>query len=144
MDVELLIGLCAIGLIKNPDFIKKWRKLYQDCPWGSVFQDVNFVDTWYITYQSSYIPVIVTGIDSNGQLAGLFTLAISRNSGALVVAGDRYVEYAAWLADPRYGNDFIESAIEKLRENFPDRKLTLLFPLPNIPTQWPPPGNLWQ
>jgi len=143
MDVELLIGLCAFGLINNPDFLKKWRKLYQDCPWGSVFQDINFVDTWYTTYQSSYIPVIVTGIDSNGQLAGLFTLAISRNSGALVVAGDRYVEYAAWLADPRYGNDFIESAIEKLRENFPDLKLTLLFALPNIPVEWTQPGNRW-
>jgi CelD/BcsL family acetyltransferase involved in cellulose biosynthesis len=143
MDVEILIGLCASGLIKNPDFLKKWKNLFNDCPWGSVFQDVDFVNTWYTIYQSRYLPVIVTGVDCNGQLAGLFTLAISRDSGELVVAGDRQTEYAAWLADPRYGNDFIESAIEKLRENLPGRTLTLLFALPNIPVEWTRPGNRW-
>ncbi|MCI0664364.1 MAG: GNAT family N-acetyltransferase [Acidobacteria bacterium] len=143
MEVEVLIGPSAIGLIKNPEFLKKWKKLYQDCPWGSVFQDIDFVNTWYTIYQSSYIPVVVTGIDSNGQLVGLFTLALSRDSDKLVVAGARYVEYAAWLADPRYGNEFIESAIERLREKLPDRTLTLLFALPNIPVEWTQPGNRW-
>jgi CelD/BcsL family acetyltransferase involved in cellulose biosynthesis len=136
MKVEVFIGPEAEKLLANIDFCEDWRKLSILCPWASVFQEVEFVKTWYATYKSRYTPVIVTEINEEGEKTGLFTLAIDEKSGELVPAGDRYTEYAAWLADPKYGDGFIESAIEKLREKFPNRSLTLLFALPTLPVNW--------
>jgi CelD/BcsL family acetyltransferase involved in cellulose biosynthesis len=141
MKVEIFIGSEAERLLENREFCEDWRRLYTACPWGSVFQELDFVSTWYSTYRSRYTPVIVTGATEHNEKAGLFTLAICNDSGRLVAAGDRYTEYAAWLADPRYGNEFIESAIEKLRKKFPNRSLTLLFALPTLPVEWTNPGN---
>jgi CelD/BcsL family acetyltransferase involved in cellulose biosynthesis len=141
MKVEVFIGSEAEKLIENMEFCEDWRRLSNACPWTSVFQEPDFVTTWYSTYRGQYTPVIVTGINEHNEKAGLFTLATCNDSGNLVVAGDRHTEYGAWLADPRYGNDFIESAIEKLGEKFPNRSLTLLFALPTLPVEWTNPGN---
>jgi CelD/BcsL family acetyltransferase involved in cellulose biosynthesis len=141
MKVEIFTGSEAEKLLENREFCEDWRRLYTACPWGSVFQELDFVTTWYSTYRSRYTPVIVIGVTEHNEKAGLFTLAICNDSGRLVVAGDRHTEYAAWLADPRYGDEFIESAIEELRKKFPNRSLTLLFALPTLPVEWTNPGN---
>jgi CelD/BcsL family acetyltransferase involved in cellulose biosynthesis len=141
MKVEVFIGSEAEKLLEKIEFCEDWRRLSAACPWGSVFQQPDFVTTWYSTYRSRYTPVIVTGVNEHNEKTGLFTLATCIDSGKLVVAGDRQTEYGAWLADPRYGDEFIESAIEKLREKFPNRILTLLFALPTLPVGWIKPGN---
>jgi CelD/BcsL family acetyltransferase involved in cellulose biosynthesis len=141
MKVEVFVGPEAEKLLENIEFCEDWSRLSAACPWGSVFQEPDFVTTWYSTYRDRYTPVIVTGVYEHNQKAGLFTLATCNDSGKLVVAGDRYTEYGAWLADPRYCDEFIESAIEKLREKFPNRCLTLLFALPTLPVEWTNPGN---
>jgi len=141
MKVEVFIGPECEKLLDNIDFCEDWRRLSAICPWTSVFQEVDFVKIWYSTYLSRYTPVIVTGVNEAGERAGLFTLAIENNSGEIVPAGDRYTEYAGWLADPRYGDGFIESAIEKLSEKFPNRILTLLFAHPMLPVKWMKRGN---
>jgi CelD/BcsL family acetyltransferase involved in cellulose biosynthesis len=141
MKVEVFIGSEAEKLFENIEFCENWRRLSAACPWASVFQERDFVTAWYSTYRSRYTPVIVTGTNEYDEKAGLFTLAICNDSNELVVAGDRYTEYGGWLADPRYGDEFIESAIEKLRENFPNRRLTLLFALPTLPVEWTKPGK---
>jgi CelD/BcsL family acetyltransferase involved in cellulose biosynthesis len=141
MKVEIFIGSEAEKLLENIEFCEDWRRLYGACPWGSVFQELDFVTTWYSSYRSRYTPVIVIGVTEDNEKAGLFTLAICNDSRRLVVAGDRHTEYAAWLADPRYGDEFIESAIEELGKKFPNRSLTLLFALPTLPVEWTKPGN---
>ena len=133
----------AKRLIENSEFRAKWKKLYEKCPWGSVFQSGDFVITWYDAYRSQFTPVIVTGVNAQGELAGLFTLAVATDSGQLVVAGSNQAEYNAWLAEPRDGNAFIEYALEKLSEKFPNKSLTLLFMLPATPIEWTKPGNRW-
>ncbi|MBO0720236.1 MAG: GNAT family N-acetyltransferase [Blastocatellia bacterium] len=141
MKVDVFIGPEAEKLLGDPEFCQNWRELLVICPWASVFQEVEFVSTWYSTYKNHYTPVIVSGFDDGGKIAGLFTLAIENTSGKLVVAGDRYTEYGGWLADPKTGDGFIESAIAELREKFPNRILTLLFAHPLLPIKWIKPGN---
>ncbi|MGH9838064.1 MAG: GNAT family N-acetyltransferase, partial [Blastocatellia bacterium] len=146
MKIEILMGHEAERLIEGAEFRGKWRKLSDKCPWGSVFQGEDFVVTWYAAYRSQFTPVIVTGASPDGELAGLFTLAVtseSRESGQLVVAGTSEAEYQAWLSAPRDGNRFIESALEKLCETFPNRTLTLLFVLPTVPVEWTATGSRW-
>ncbi len=146
MKIEILMGYEAERLIEGAEFRGKWRKLYDKCPWGSVFQGEDFVVTWYATYRGQFTPVIVTGANPDGELAGLFTLAVtseSRESGQLVVAGTSEAEYHAWLSAPQDGNRFIESALEKLCETFPNKTLTLLFVLPTVPVEWIATGSRW-
>ncbi|MBO0799401.1 MAG: GNAT family N-acetyltransferase, partial [Blastocatellia bacterium] len=141
MKVDVFIGPEAEKLLDDPEFCQEWRRLSVVCPWASVFQEVEFVSTWYSTYKSLYTLVIVSGTDDDDKIAGLFTLATANTSGELVVAGDRHTEYGGWLADPETGDGFIEAAIGELREKFPNRILTLLFAHPMLPVKWTRPGN---
>ncbi len=117
--------------------------LYAKCPWGTVFQSEGFVTTWYSTYGDQFVPVIVVGTNNDGELAGLFTLAISSDSEMLEMAGTVHTEYRTWLADPQDGNTFIESALLKLSEQFPNQSLTLSFFSPPAPLEWTKPGSTW-
>lgn len=143
MKTVLLTGQAAKKLIEDPKFREKWKQLYDKCPWGSVFQSEDFVITWYDTYWNQFVPVIVIGIKTEGELAGLFTLATDAKTGQIVAAGSNLAEYQAWLAEPEDGDVFIESALEKLCAEFPDRSLTLLFMLPNTPVGWAKDGGRW-
>src|SRR5262245_38016011 len=143
MKIELLTDNAAKKLIGDAKFRGKWKELYDKCPWGTVFQSADFVITWYETYVNQYAPVIVSGIDGEGELVGLFTLATDTKSGELVAAGSNQAEYQAWLAEPQDANEFIESALEKLCGEFPNRSLTLLFMPPDAPVGWAEAGNRW-
>lgn len=143
MKIVAAVGAEAERLIRSSEFRAEWKRLYEICPWGSVYQSEEFVVTWYEVYSSQFTPVIVTGINNRGELAGLFTLAVTMESEQLVVAGSNQAEYQAWLADPQEGNTFIEAALEKLCEVYPNKSLTLLFLLPATPVEWARPGNRW-
>ncbi len=143
MKIEALMGFEAERLIESPEFRADWKTLYEKCPWGSVFQSEDFVVAWYDAYRSQFTPVVVTGVNAVGELAGLFTLAVATESGQLVMAGSSKAEYNAWLAEPQDGDEFIERALEKLSEKFPNKSLTLLFMLPSTPIEWTKPGRRW-
>src|SRR5262245_29950375 len=143
MKIEILADNTAKKLLEDAKFLEKWEKLYDKCPWGSVFQSADFVDTWYETYFNQFAPVIVTGLNGGGERVGLFTLAVDTKSGELVVAGSKLAEYHSWWAEPQDADTFIESALEKLSGQFPNRSLTLLFAPPNAPVEWAEAGNRW-
>ncbi|MDX2031913.1 MAG: GNAT family N-acetyltransferase [Blastocatellia bacterium] len=143
MKIEIVMGPAAKTLVGDAEFRQQWKTLYDGCSWGSVYQSEEFVLTWYATYKSHYLPVIVTGTTSEGALVGLFTLAIESESGNLVFAGGKQAEYQAWLADARHGDEFIESALDRLSEALPGKALTLLFMLPTVPVQWAESGVRW-
>src|SRR5215813_3987681 len=143
MKVTILTARDADTLLSNSDFRERWRKLHTICPWASVFQDPEFVITWYDTYRNNFTPVLVTGKNQAGELVGLFPLAADNESGKLVAAGDDQAEYQAWLADPDDNNVFIETALERLSEEFPNQALRLLFVLPTTPIDWARPGKRW-
>lgn len=64
---------------------------------------------------------------------GLLLLAISKQSGAIVNVGAGQAEYHTWLA--RDGG-FIETAFDRLAEEFPNGKLEFLFLPPGIAMEW--------
>ena len=143
MNIELLTGRAAQQRIETAEFRAQWKRLYQQCPWRSVFQSDDFVIAWYDAYQSQFTPIVVMGTDAAGALIGLFTLAIDSDSKQLVVAGTSEAEYHAWLTAPQHGNEFITSALDRLRTQFPNQTLTLLFVLPNVPREWMAAGSRW-
>jgi CelD/BcsL family acetyltransferase involved in cellulose biosynthesis len=143
MNIEILKGQDAERMLGSADFLRNWRNLYGRCPWGTVFQSEEFVTAWYSAYRNQFAPVIVVGTDNDGELAGLFTLAISIDSEMLEVAGTIHAEYRVWLANPQAGNTFIESALLKLSEQFPNQSLTLSSFASLTPLEWTKPGAAW-
>lgn len=141
MKLEISIGPEAQKLIEDAEFSARWKKLYDSCPWGSVFQSEDFVGAWYDTYKDQFDPVIVTGFNAEEEMVGLFTLATDTKTGGIVAAGGAQAEYHAWLAEPQAADEFIESALDKLCAAFPNRSLTLLFVLPNTPVEWAKTGR---
>jgi CelD/BcsL family acetyltransferase involved in cellulose biosynthesis len=136
MLVEAVSGEQAQALIDDPEFQHQWQELYQCCPWATVFQAADFVRTWYTSYAVEYRPVLITGRDQTGNLAGLFTLALSRKSGALVPAGSNHAEYHVWLARVEDGDLFIGQALGRLRRDFPASRLIFRFLPPAAPLGW--------
>ncbi len=143
MKIEILTGNEAERLIKDEVFLGEWRELYERCNWGSVYQSEDFVLTWYECYRSKYIPLIVTGVNPEGRLIGLFTMATHSETGKIVVAGDSHAEYQSWLSDSQYGDEFIISALDSLSDKFRGRSLTLLFMLPTVPVKWAVTDQRW-
>src|SRR5262249_37752455 len=144
MKIELVKDNAARTLIEDTKFREKWKELYDKCPWGTVFQSADFVITWYETYVNQFAPVIVTGINGEGELVGLFTLATDTKSGELVAAGSNQAEYQAWLGDSQGANEFIEPALEMQGGKSPTRLLTLLFRPPNAPVGGAEAGSRWR
>jgi CelD/BcsL family acetyltransferase involved in cellulose biosynthesis len=136
MKIDLLSGPEARSWIRGQAIREQWKNLYARCPWGTVCQAEEFVLPWYETYESRYSPVVVFGTEVNGELTGLFTLAVDNDTGELIVAGSAQAEYHTWLADPRDESAFIIGALQALRGEFPVHVLRLHFLAPSTPLDW--------
>lgn len=143
MQIDLYIGQEAERLLEDAEFRQQWRNLYARCPWASVYQGEEFVATWYEIYRAPYRALLLTSVDENGSLVGMFPLAVNADTGQIVAAGDKQAEYQAWLSLPEQENQFIESALERLCKDFPGKSLTLLFVLPKVPVAWAYTGKRW-
>jgi CelD/BcsL family acetyltransferase involved in cellulose biosynthesis len=143
MTIKFAIEVEADALLKNRKFQEGWKRLYAICPWATPFQSVEYVSNWYDIYRECYQPVIVSQVSSDEKLTGLLTLAISSDSKELVAAGAHQAEYQVWLADPQDGNSFIENALQKIREYFPDHVIIFRYLPPSTPTDWTDSDQLW-
>ena len=91
MKPILLTGRQALDTLASDEFREHWRALYERCPWASACQHPGFVLPWYGLYQESFLPVVVLARYAEGGLAGLLTLAVPREGGAIMRAGERQV-----------------------------------------------------
>jgi len=134
----------AASLLADPHFRDEWQDLHRQCPWATVFQDVPYLTRWYQLYSTQYEPVVVVGRDGHGALAGLLCLGLERQSAELIIAGTPHSEYSGWLAGPEYNDQYIESAMDRLAEQFPAGKLGFGFLPPGTPLGWLAPGRRWR
>lgn len=131
--IELFRGEEAGALLQNADFHRRWSSLYAACPYGTCFQDIPFATAWYQAYAGQFEPLIVIGSVGGDALTGLLLLAVSKRDGAIVNAGAGQAEYHAWLA---MNGKFIEPALDRLAEEFPNGRLEFLFLPPGVPLEW--------
>ena len=123
--------------LSNDSFLAEWDRLFEACPWATVFQSRAFVTTWYQAYQAKYQPIIIRA-EYNGQLTGLLTLAVpaSGDKGHIIGAGQFEAEYHAWLTAASDHGRFIKMALSKVLQLFPDFAIHLRFIPPPAPLQW--------
>jgi CelD/BcsL family acetyltransferase involved in cellulose biosynthesis/RimJ/RimL family protein N-acetyltransferase len=144
MSIDCRRGTQAFALLKEERFRRHWATLYECCPWATAFQSYEFVSRWYQIYHEYFDPVILEKKSGDGrELQALLTLAVSRDSGRLVVAGAHQAEYHSWLALQSLGASFIEEALDELRGIFPDQVVTFRYLPPLTPREWLSPTRRW-
>jgi hypothetical protein len=136
-DVTVHVGDAAWEQLSSVSFLTNWDKLFEECPWATIFQHQSFVITWYQVYKSKYQPIIITA-EYGDKLTGLLSLAIptSSSKGHIVGAGHFAAEYHTWLTDGADNGRFIQSALSKVLALFPHFSIYLRFIPTQTPIQW--------
>jgi CelD/BcsL family acetyltransferase involved in cellulose biosynthesis len=114
MKILVLKSEDARRQLRDPHFLQLWRDLISECPWTTVSQTVEFVSVWYEVYQSRFLPLVVCGYSSAGDLVGLLPLALSVDGKELWPAGGQQGEYHGWLASPARSDEFLSRALREL------------------------------
>jgi len=135
MSLHLARNKKAVKLLRDENFRQRWVELYRHCPWGTVFQDVNYLSLWHRNYKTKVELVLVYETDEFGDLTGLLPVTRNLRTNKLCIAGDYHAEYQTWLAKPENGNAFAEKALSRLAKEFPNGKLQLMFLAPNSPVE---------
>lgn len=136
MNVDLLEGEDALRQLRDPAFRQSWRNLLQECPWATVCQTVEFVNTWYEVYRARFSPLLACGYSPNGNLVGFLPLTRSSDGKELFPAGAHQGEYHGWLASPESSDEFIEHAIRKLADSITQAQLNFRCLPPLTPIDW--------
>ena len=123
-------------LLHDPQFRRQWIELYENCPWGTVFQDVDYLSIWYRNFKERVELIFIYESDQAENIIGLFPISRCIETGKLTIAGDYHAEYQTWLATPENGDKFAEKALNKLCSEFPTSRLQLMFLAPNTPKKW--------
>src|SRR6476620_3551671 len=136
-NISIYVGEDAWQLLSNSTFLANWDKLFESCPWATVFQHQSFALTWYKIYRSKFLPVLVIA-ECGDQLNGLLALAapISGNKGQIVGAGHYDAEYHTWLTDGTDNGMFIKESLLKVLQQFPQNPIYLRYIPPHAPIQW--------
>ncbi|WP_276499744.1 GNAT family N-acetyltransferase [Pontibacter litorisediminis] len=150
---ELVTGERVFKLLLELEFQTAWDTLYSNCPWSTVFQSREFVSSWYTTYKSEYLPILVMSSEG-GKLIGLLTMALPLKSfgssalasakGRIIGAGQYEAEYQCWLAEVEDDGSFVKAAIKKLRTEFPNCDIHFRFLPPNTPLEWATRDPKWR
>ena len=125
MKVDLLEGEDALRQLRDPGFQQSWKQLLVECPWATVCQTTEFVNTWYEVYQARFSPLIACGYSPDGKLVGFLPLTRSSDGKELFPAGAHQGEYHGWLAVPDRSDEFLEEALRKLAESVTQACLNL-------------------
>lgn len=136
MSLDLVTGDRALAYIESDEFESKWQILHASCPWATGCQHPGFVKPWYHIYRQRFVPVVLVEHTDDGSLAGLLTLALTRDGSRLTGAGDVQAEYQGWLGRAGTADRFMLEAIKQLRSAFPHAHISLKYLPPGIPLGW--------
>ncbi len=136
MGINIKSAESAYELLRNDEFIAKWKTLARHCSWGTIFQEPEFISIWYDNYKSRFELIFVFETDSANNLIGMLPLARERASDRLLFAGDHHSEYKTWLATASNGNNFADGAFRRLAKLYPKSDIDITFLSPNTPVAW--------
>jgi hypothetical protein len=129
-NIQALVGVEVFQYVNDKEFKDNWNKLYEDCPWSSIYQSWGFVSKWYEIYEKDVIPVLILSF-RKANLVGL--LALAKDNSILFGAGGNQAEYQVWLSTPTEGEEFMVKALELMKEKFPKNSVHLKYIPSNAP-----------
>ncbi|MBO9203070.1 MULTISPECIES: GNAT family N-acetyltransferase [Niastella] len=151
--IELITGSAVIDLLLNPGFQKDFDRLFNACPWATVFQDRLYITAWYQAYQEKHLPVLIKG-EINGYFIGVLPMVLLHtqandrrvysNGNRITGVGHYDAEYQTWLAVPAHGESFIRQALDKLIKQFPGNPISFRYLPPGTPLNWIKEDKKWR
>jgi CelD/BcsL family acetyltransferase involved in cellulose biosynthesis/glycosyltransferase involved in cell wall biosynthesis len=144
LEVRAIVDSEATALLKDPAFRREWQELYDDCPWATVFQGVDFSDAWWDVYARRFDPRVLLSRDECGRLRGLLNLVRDRMSGELLHIGTHHAEYHAWLSSADDADPFMTSVVHLLRAKSQSRVLRFQYLAPGAPLGWTRAFSSWR
>src|SRR5205085_2181755 len=129
-------GAAADLLLADEQFVARWLRLWQECPWSTSYQSPTFVGKWYQTYHQQFSPLLLTLGKVDQDLEGILPLAIDGRTEHIVVAGAHQAEYQAWICDPKLANTFPTQAMAELFRAIPATRLSFRYLPPGTPLNW--------
>jgi hypothetical protein len=121
--ITILQGKKATLLLDNAQYCNAWDRLFESCPWATVFQSRKFVTSW-LNHFNSFTPYFITDWDGTS-LTGLLVLVEAK--GEFTAPGFDLAEYQVWLAIPEENEKFIMAALSVFTKNFPKGILYLKY-----------------
>lgn len=134
MKINIYRADTAQNKLLDTNFLTQWQSLYKNCKWATGFQSPEYAASWYKTYSDKYQAVLLCAEDQQGQLSGLFTLALDEQR--LFAAGDGQAEYQVWICQTSIAEQFMPAAIRALRAELPGHALELCYLPPQTPLSW--------
>jgi CelD/BcsL family acetyltransferase involved in cellulose biosynthesis len=125
--MNLIYDQAAHTILKNNEFILKWKQLHSNCHYATAFQEPAFVSAWYEAYRDKWKPLIVFSENSNGDLKGLLLLAYDPNVRGLVHAGSSQAEYHTWISLPGEEVAFLSDAFRALLNQYDFKRLRFRY-----------------
>ena len=147
-EVRVSVGAQVHELLAREDFVARWQRLYERCPWATAGQRPEFARSWYRVYREQAFPVLVHAELADGdqgdgeprsELVGLLGLYL--REGWLEHVGRGNCEYNVWIALPEHGETFMPRAIGALDRRLSELKLgsaSIVFGFmpPDTPVSW--------
>jgi CelD/BcsL family acetyltransferase involved in cellulose biosynthesis len=131
LGMNLIFDKAAVALLRDDEFIRNWKRLYESCQPATAFQEPEFVCAWYNAYQDKWKPLIVYTQNSQAEFTGLLLLAYDAQSKTLVHAGGEQAEYQTWLSLPNEHVKFLSLAWQQLCRQFDFATLRFRY-LPSV------------
>jgi CelD/BcsL family acetyltransferase involved in cellulose biosynthesis len=131
-------------LLRDPAFVHEWAELAERCPWSTIYQTPEFVQSWLDVYADVSEPIVVAGRHETGRLCGLFLLSRRRSNGEIRAAGEAHCEYQIWIAEPEANTVYITAALDALSRAAGAHRLTLIFVPGSVPLEWLKESPAWR
>jgi hypothetical protein len=136
MNINIVAGDKALELFDDITFIERWDYIYEKCHWATIYQSSVHARIWFDNYSVNYEPIFIIGLDENGKIQGLLTLALNKENQNIGYAGMHQCEYQVWICRPDDNNIFITKALEVFKQKYPYKKLRLQYLPPGTPIAW--------
>lgn len=137
MNLKLLKQNETLEIIKDREFVSKWKAIANNSEEFTLIQEPDLVISWYEAYESHYTPVMVVAYDNKmGEVIGILPLAHSIEEGILSHAAAEQAEYNGWVCLKDYEEDFLIESLVLLRDEFDLTKWDWGWMPPQANTEW--------
>jgi len=124
LSFELIAGEAVRTWLRAIENRQAWRRLYDACPWSTVFQSPGFFDIW-LRHYGEWSPLIILARREGEDLAGLMPLAVRGRE--ITGAGAHQADYHGWICAPDEAEAFADGALFGFAQELAGHALRLRY-----------------
>lgn len=116
VSVEIIRGKDVFKTISDEKLLRSWIDLaIGQKERYTLFQEKDFVSSWYKLYDDVFEPLLFLGRDNTGEFIGVLPLAYHHIKKYLTHAGNEHAEYHGWVASDKVHEEFLAACFKELK-----------------------------